>query len=243
MHERASIPSRRLFLAGAIASGAWPLVGLPTAARGAPASAGAALTDLPQQADIRLAIIRMVDQGIMRPLAPGRFAPSEPYSLGDYLVCLQRLFNLPPPPEPVTFTDVPASSPYYAAVQAASPYLGRQMLCPGCALTTNLAPEQPVSGGEVMVSLVYVLMARGKLNFVAAGETEHLLAGVEAQHLPRPVRICLATAISAGIVKRSSAGAIDLSPVETRASVAVKLDRAQTLFQIPAAHPGGSPTY
>jgi hypothetical protein len=219
------------------------LVGLSTTARGTPASTGAALTDLPEQTDTRLAIIRMVDQGIMRPVAPGRFAPSDPYSLGDYLVCLQRLFNLPPPPEPVTFTDVPASSPYYAAVQATSPYLGRQMLCPGCALTTNLAPEQPVSGGEVMVSLVYVLMARGKLNFVDTGETERILAGVDAQHLARPVRVCLATAISSGIVTRSSTGAIDLLPVETRASVAVRLDRAQTLFQIPAAHPGGSPTY
>lgn len=195
-------------------------------------------TDLPQQADVHLAITHMAAQGIMSERAAGRFGPKETSSLGEYLVSMQHMFNLPPPARPAKFTDVPPSSRYYAAVQAASPYLGRQVLCFTCALSTNLYPDQPLSRAQTTVTLVNVLVARGKLALVDETGAAQILANVrDAGKLSPPARRYFATAISANILPLSPAGTLQIADLHTRADLALMLDRVQTQFHVPQVHP------
>src|SRR5690242_8319405 len=79
----------------------------------------AAAPDLPADTESKLAIGNMVRQGVMHLRATGEFSPSEPSTLGEYLISLQQLFQLTPPPNPQHFTDIPPGSPYYAAAEAA----------------------------------------------------------------------------------------------------------------------------
>lgn len=197
-----------------------------------------AVTDLPQQAGTRLAITRMLAQGIIRPQAAGRFAPARTISLGDYLVSMQHMFNLPPPARPANFTDVPPSSPYFAAVQAVSPYLQRQALCFGCALSSNLYPNQPVSRAQTTVTLVSVLAAQGKLTLVDDQRAAQILANVrDAGRLSPLARRHFATAISSNIMSLSRARTLAMAEPYTRADLAVMLDSVQTRFQVPQVQP------
>jgi hypothetical protein len=117
--------------------------GIGAFAHGAPARAQDSTVtapDLPADTESKLAISNMLRQGVMRVRASGNFSPSEPSTLGEYLISLQQLFHLTPTSNPPKFTDVPPGSPYFAAAQAAAPYLNRQAMCKGCALSTNLLP-------------------------------------------------------------------------------------------------------
>src|SRR5438105_3978001 len=105
---------------------------------------GTMFSDLAHHVEEELAINSMVAQGIMRPISPTKFAPDTPETLGEFAVSTQHMFNLPQPAHPINFSDVPPSSPIYAAVQAMVPYMGRHILCIGCALTTDFLPNQPV---------------------------------------------------------------------------------------------------
>jgi hypothetical protein len=62
--------------------------------------------DLPADPESKLAISNMVRQGVMHLRAKGNFSPSEPSTLGEYLISLQQLFQLTPPSNPPHFTDV-----------------------------------------------------------------------------------------------------------------------------------------
>jgi hypothetical protein len=210
-----------------------------TAAQPAPT-----FSDLPQQAEVRLAITRLTDQGIMTPRSPATFAPAEVSSLGEYLVSVQHMFDLPPPAHPAMFTDVPPTSPYYAAVQATAPYLGRQVLCFTCALSTNLYLDQPISRAQTTVTLVNILVARGSLRLVDEPHAAQILANVsDAAELSPPARLYLATAISANLLPRTPALTLQIAQPQTRADLAVTLDRVQTEFRVPQVRQSQTPIH
>jgi hypothetical protein len=193
--------------------------------------------DLPADAESKLAISNMVRQGVMHLRATGNFSPSEPSTLGEYLISLQQLFQLTPPSNPPHFTDVPPRSPYFAAAQATAPYLNRQAMCMGCALSTNLYPDQPLTRAQSSVALVSILNARGALPLVDDATANQALKDVEdARRLSPLARRLVATGISGSIVSLSATHKADLSSIETRASTAAILNRAQTKFQLPEVH-------
>jgi hypothetical protein len=197
----------------------------------------AAVPDLPADAESKLAISNMLRQGVMRTRESGNFSPSEPSTLGEYLISLQRLFRLTTPSHTVNFTDVPPSSPYYTAVQAAAPYLNRQAMCMGCALSTNLYPEQPLTRSMSTVTLVSILNARGTLPLLDEAQANQVLENVEdARHLSPLARRLVATGISGGIISLSATHSAELTSIETRATVAITLNRTQAQFQLPEVH-------
>ena len=197
----------------------------------------AVASDLPADAESKLAISNMVRQGVMHLRATGNFSPSEPSTLGDYLISLQHLFQLTPPPNPPHFTDVSPSSPYFTAAQAAAPYLNRQAMCMGCALSTNLYPGQSLTRAQSSVALVSILNARGALPLVDDATANQVLENVEdARRLSPLGRRLVATGISGSIVSLSATHKADLLSIETRASLAALLNRAQTKYQLPEVH-------
>jgi hypothetical protein len=227
--------ARFLILTAALLGGVGAFVS-PSALSAQPSTGEVA--DLPADAEAKLAISKMLHQSVMRTRAGGKFAPTEPSTLGEYLVSVQQLFRLPQPRRAVNFTDVPPSSPYYAAVQAAAPYLNRQAICFGCALSSNLYPEQSLTRAQSTVTLVSILNARGTLPLLDGARADAVLQGVEdTKNLSPLARRLVATGISGGILSLFSARRPELSAVETRASTAVTLDRVQTKFQVPEVRP------
>jgi len=226
--------ARVALLSAALCSG----IGVIT--HGAPVFAQSSSTvvpDLPADADSKLAISNMVRQGVMHLRATGNFSPSEPSTLGEYLISLQQLFQLTPPQNPQHFTDIPPGSPYYAAAEAAAPYLNRQAMCKGCALSTNLYPDQHLTRAQTSVALVSILNARGALPLVDEATANQVLGDTEdVRRLSPHARRLMATGISENIVSPSATLKADLSSIETRASTAAILNRAQTRFQVPEVH-------
>lgn len=205
---------------------------------GSPLKPGTRFSDLAHHMAEEPAINRMVAQGVMRPVSPTKFAPDMPETLGEFAVSVQHMFDLPQPPKPINFSDVPPSSPIHAAVQAMVPYMGRHILCFGCALATNFLPNQPVSRAISAVTLVRILMAQKKISLLTMMEADEVLRNVEeAKTLPPPSRPYFATAIRSGILALSPEHKIEPAREHSRANMAVLLDHVQKKFNVPRVRP------
>jgi hypothetical protein len=192
------------------------------------------IADLANHAAAVPAIKSMVAQGIMRGVSQTQFAPDAFYRAGDFAVSMQHMFNLPAPAQPIDFPDVPRGSPIYAAVQAIAPFLGRQLLCPGCALGSNFLPNQPVTRAATTVALVNILKAQGMVQLLSPAEAEIVLANVSDASPPSPMaRAIFATALKSGIIALQPDSKINLALKHTRADAAVLLDALQKRFNIP----------
>lgn len=180
------------------------------------------------------AIGNLVSQGIMRGVSQTEFNPDVPMTNGDFAVSVQKMFGLAAPAQKINFTDVPSSSPIYSAVEAAAPYLGRQIRCFGCQLGTTFGPNEPASRLLAAVTLTNILVAQKKVELMASDAAETVLAGVpDAADLRGPARAYVATALQQGILSLNSDRSIAaLSPM-TRANIAVQLDAVQKKFNVP----------
>lgn len=204
---------------------------------GAPGLAAQPLStfkDLPAQRVEAPAISNMVSQGIMKPVGTAQFAPDAAETLGDFAVSVQRLFNLGQPAQATEFADVPPGSSLYTAIQSVAPYMGRLLLCSGCALTKSLLLTQPISRAQVTMIMAQVLVAQGKIALPTAAQTAAALANVaDANLIPPPARPYFAAGVQGGIVALQPGNRIALGIAHTRAEVAVMLDGAQKRFSIP----------
>jgi hypothetical protein len=184
------------------------------------------------------AINSMVAQGIMRGVSQTQFAPDAYYSMGEFAVSMQHMFNLPPPAQPINFTDVARGSPIYDAVEAIVPFLGRGLLCPGSAAGSTFVPGQPVVRAWATIVTVNILTAQNTIQLARPAEAESALANVtDAGWLPPEARIIFATALNNEIIGRQPQNEIDLAFEPTRADMAVFLDAIQKKFNIPPVQP------
>jgi len=189
-------------------------------------------TDLPGAGEDRVAITSMVEQGIIRPVSPTRFDPDGFITREDFAVALTKMFGLSPLEKRISFPDVPTNSAVYPFVEAAAPYMNRQILCFGCALGRNFLPAESVSDAELTISLTSVLLAKKKVEFVS-GDTaiEQMAEVVGGNDLPPAAKLYFAIAIRNGIV--SGEKPIQLKRKATRADVAVQLYSVQKKFEFP----------
>jgi hypothetical protein len=191
-------------------------------------------SDVASHTEAGPAINSMLAQGIMRGVSPTQFAPEASLTHGDFVIAIRNMFNLPRTDQAIGFLDVDASSPVYAALQGVEPYLGGQILCPGCALGKNFMPGQPISSAEVTFTVTRVLAAQNRLQLVSPAEVDSVLSEVpDASQLPRPSRVYFATAIRTGILPVGPGNRIEPASKVTRADAAVLLDRVQQKFDIP----------
>jgi len=195
--------------------------------------AQAVFSDLGNHKKDRPAITSMVEQGVMRSASQARFNPAGINGRGDFAASIQQMFNLPVPAQKLDFPDVPTSSPNYMAVQAIAPYLGRQIRCPGCALTSTLGPNEPVSRLEAAIVLTNILIAQKKVVFVSPEAADKMLAG-RAEEMRGPLGVYVATAIQNGILQTVT-DAREAGVKFNRANLATLLDNVQKKFSIPQA--------
>jgi hypothetical protein len=204
------------------------------------AQQGPELTDVSAGSFEAKAIKNLVGQGIMPPVAPGKFDPTATMKRGDFVVALQRLFNLPAPARQMKFSDVHQGDVAYTAIEAVAPYMDKQVPCPGCDIGAKFSSDAHVSRAESAITLVRILLAQNKLQLLGDAESDKVLSSVpDSQGLPKRTRPYIATAIQAGILECCAGNTIESTQLLTRADAAETLDRVQRRFDIPPAKQGG----
>jgi len=122
-------------------------------------------------------------------------------TVAGFAVLMQQQFNLPQPANPVHFADLAPGDPNYAAAQAITPFLHRQVLCHGCVLSANFGPNQPLQRVAAAVFFVSVLMAQNKVQLLSAKDADGVLASApDTNILPLVARRYVATALKYGVL-------------------------------------------
>jgi len=200
------------------------------------------ISDLSAHTTEAPAIHSMVTQGIMRTVNAAKFEPDAPTTRGELATSVQHMFKLGPPAKPVTFTDIPPTSSFYSSVEAVAPFLGRQMLCFGCALISNFLPSEPTSRIEATVLLTNILVSRQKVSLISPAEVDSVLGPLtDVNQLRGPVRAYIATAIRNDIVTLAAPNLLDPYARISRAQTASMLDLVQRKFMIPPVSAPVSP--
>ncbi len=185
------------------------------------------------------AIKNMVAQGIMSATAPGMFEPGATLKRGDFAIALQRLFNLPQPAKLIKFSDVHPADAIYAAVEAVSPYMDKQVPCPGCEVGTTFLPNKPVSRAQWAITVVRVLVAQNKLQLLSEEQSNKVLATVpDVRDVPKGARAYIATAIDSDVIECCAGNAIAVDQIPSRADVAEALNNIQKRFSLPVVKQG-----
>jgi len=154
-------------------------------------------------------------------------------TVGAFARQMQQKFALPQPAVPIHFADLAPSDPDYAAAQAITPFLNRQVLCPGCVLSANFGANQPLPRAAAAVFFVSVLRARNQVELLNTPQANGVLVNVpDAANLPVVQRRYIATAIKHGLLPLQAGNAIHaatpLAPVELNQS----LQKIQLQFKL-----------
>ena len=181
------------------------------------------------------AIKRMVSQGIMTAVTPGRFDPDGATTRATFAVALHKMFGPAKPTQAITTSppDLSETDPAHAAVLATAPFMNRQILCMGCLLSKNFFPNEPISRAESIIALVRALVAAKRLQFVSRSYAENILSSVtDSSDFPKRAKSYLATAVANGIVQLRPDHTTGPSANPTRAETAVLLDNVQKRFEM-----------
>jgi hypothetical protein len=171
---------------------------------------------------------------VKTPSKPGSIAaPAPAITVGEFAQQMQQKFALPQPAVPVHFADLAPSDPNYAAAQAITPFLNRQVLCPGCVLSANFGAKQLLPRAAAAVFFVSVLRARNQVELLNASETKQVLINVpDATGLPPVQRRYIATAVKHGLLSLHAGNAVHaampLAPTELNQS----LQKIQLQFKL-----------
>lgn len=160
------------------------------------------------------------------------------FNRGDFAVLLQRRFALPPPKQPVVFFDIKPTDSIYNAVEAAAPFMNPLVLCPGCSLSRDFNPDQPITRAISTIAIVRILAARGKLQFLGAAESDKILAkSPDAKQIPSAARPYFATAIARGIISFGPEDRIELATPNKRIEIDELVERLQREFKLSESAP------
>jgi chitobiase/beta-hexosaminidase-like protein len=156
-----------------------------------------------------------------------------PLSRGDFAVLVQQAFNLPQPSSPIVFPDVHSTDADYAAVEAVAPYMNAQIVCPGCQLSVDFSPNQPVLRVISTLALVRILTATGRFQLLSAPDSQAVLSNVsDAGTLPIAARPYFATAIKNGVLSLKAGNAIQADQPHSRSEMTALLSTVQGRFNI-----------
>lgn len=226
----------RLFLVAVISASGLALAQQPTPVRTkAPVvQQKVVFTDLENYSTEAPAINDMVAQGIIKQASPGIFNPEGVVTRGDFATMVQTLFQLTKPAEPVAFSDLKTTDPIYGAVQSMAPFMNRQALCRGCALSTNFSPNVAISREEAAVILVRILGSRNLVQQLSDSDLNTFLSSTpDAKNWKPFAAPYFAVAIKSGIIPLLGDNTFQPAMKLTRVSTAVVLDSVHQRFIAP----------
>jgi hypothetical protein len=184
------------------------------------------ITDIMPNQAAKPAVQRIVNQGIMNVDAAGKFSPTQVVTRRQFAIYVQKLLGLRPPRTSAIVTDVPRTDAAYSAILAMQTYMQAQAFCPGCSLSTNFYPNQPISLALEGIVMSSVLIERHKAVLVPSEEADRLLENSpQVKGVPAPARRYLATALQYNLLP--STAAAHLSQSANRINTAQLLDKTQ----------------
>jgi S-layer homology domain len=224
-------------------------IGAPSAGRAQPSSnTGKKVSVLPSQKVVLSdlgnhgveapAISNMVAEGIMKPVAVGIFNPDGVVTRGEFATMMQSLYKLGKPSGTVSFSDIKSTDPLFSAIQAMAPFMNRQVMCVGCALTTNFSPNAAISREEASIILVRIMGARNQLQPLTSQELSSFLQNTrDAKNWKPAAAPYFALAIKSGVMPLLGDNTFQPALKLTRADTAVLLDNINRQFIIPIKPP------
>ncbi len=156
----------------------------------------------------------------------------------DFAKGIQRQFGLPQPNPAINFGDVKPGDPIYPAVEAIAPHLRRQLLCPGCHLSTFFFPTAPISRGEVAVIFVSILLEERKVQLPSLAEANLFLNDMaDANDLPKTARQYIVAAIKNKVLNLQAGRRIDGYQPYSQSDMNGSLATIQQRFSTPPKSP------
>jgi hypothetical protein len=174
---------------------------------------------------------------------PATAVPAPEITVGAFARQMQQKFALPQPAVPVHFADLAPGDPNYAAAQAITPFLNRQVLCPGCMLSANFGAKQPLPRAAAAVFFVSVLRARKQVELLNASQANQVLVNVpDATNLLQIQRRYIATAVKHGFLPLHAGNAVHATTPLAPAELNQSLQKMQLQFKLTPPPPNQSKT-
>ncbi len=154
----------------------------------------------------------------------------------DFATAVSQHFNLPAPSNPVKFGDIHPQDSFYNAAQAMYPFMHPILLCPGCLLTSNFSPNNPITRAQSAVLFVSILTSQQKVQLMNVAQATSYLAEVpDAGTVPALARPYIAAAIQNGILKLQDRNTFQPMQPFSSSDMTAAFATIQTQFNLPAA--------
>ncbi|HJV44357.1 MAG TPA: S-layer homology domain-containing protein [Bacillota bacterium] len=172
------------------------------------------------------AIEKLAEEGIIRGMDDHHFQPAGKLNRAQFAVLVSRFFTLQASDTThEDFLDVHNGDWYFKDVEAAKDYMTWFTVDGGY----DFLPNQAINRAEAAVTLVQLLIKQNSIQLVSQDEANQILSVYEdANLIPQNLRIHVATAVKAGVIKGVAADRFDPLSTLNRAQAATLLYRLQT---------------
>jgi hypothetical protein len=178
------------------------------------------------------AIQKLAEEGIIHGVDAHHFQPGGKLNRAQFAALLTQYFSLQPAnPNQQDFKDVHIGDWDFTAIEASKDYMTMFTDIGG---GYDFKPLLPINRSEAAVTLVQLLIKENAVQLVSADQANQILSTYkDANLIPQNLRIHVATAIQAGVLKGVGHNRFDPLSTLNRAQAATLLYNLQTQLQVP----------
>jgi hypothetical protein len=176
------------------------------------------------------AIESLASEGILRGVSQNQFNPGGQLNRAQFAALVTRYFGLQPADAShEDFTDVHTGDMFFRDIESAKDYM--TMFVNGTG-GYSFNPNQPINRAEAAVTLVQLLLKHNNIQLVTQDQANQILSVyADAYLIPQNLRIHVATAVQAGVIKGVATNRFDPLTTLNRAQAATLLYRLQSQLQ------------
>jgi hypothetical protein len=177
------------------------------------------------------AIQQLSSEGVFRGVDSTHFQPAGTLNRAQFAVLVSRYFGLQPANgTQEDFRDVHAGDWYFNDIEAAKDYMTMFVDTQG---GYDFNPNQPINRAEAAVTLVQALLKKNEVQLVTPDQANQILSVYsDASLIPQNLRVHVATAVQAGVIKGVALDRFDPLSTLNRAQAATLLYRLQSQLQV-----------
>ena len=178
------------------------------------------------------AIQKLAEEGIIHGIDAHHFQPGGKLNRAQFAALLTQYFSLQPTnSNQQDFKDVHIGDWDFTAIEASKDYMTMFTDIGG---GYDFKPLLPINRSEAAVTLVQLLIKENAVQLVSADQANQILSTYkDANLIPQNLRIHVATAIQAGVLKGVGHNRFDPLSTLNRAQAATLLYNLQTQLQVP----------
>ncbi|BAU28489.1 S-layer family protein [Aneurinibacillus soli] len=185
----------------------------------------------------KTAVTSLAKKGIIQGVDKHHFNPGGSLTRAEFSTLMSQYFALKPAnPNQEDYVDVHKNDWFFSQVEATKDYMTKWTTSNG---SYAFMPNKTMNRMDTAVSLVEILVHQGSLQLVSQAEADQILSQyADASSIPSSLRIHVATAIKAQVMK--GVGSHKFNPLGTlnRAQAAQLLYNLQIQVEVPPAGTG-----